>query len=454
MGGVVFEVIGRIVDKVRLLMFPKRTIDKITGGKSALSAEMIKAIDLWGAMLEGAAPWLTDDVKSVGIERGVVADFANTALSEMESSVSNAKLDSVYQGAIRELNESLQDGLALGSFVIKPLGDDSAVEYVAADRFVPVRFDHAGRPVEIIFVDIRRLDENKYAIRIEHHDLRDGLLTITNRAYRSMDGYELGAETALDIVEDWADLADEVAYSGVERPVFGYFRSPVKNRVDASPCGVSLYHGAAELIKDADEQYGRLVWEMKGGELAVHVDPGALDPNAKGKRRVATLSKRLYRSLDVDSQGKGFFEVFSPELRDASIINGLNSMLRRIEYSVGLSYGDLSDVQDEEKTAAEIIASRMRKYQTVQAIEANLRDCLDDLVYALAFWLELTRSGYEFVCDFHDSILTDEDAVLVSMREDVAAGIIRPEKYVARKYGVPEDQLGDWLPAVAAAPGE
>ena len=40
---------------------------------------------------------------------------------------------------IKDLNEELQTGLALGSFVIKPIGPDK-VEYITADRIIPIEF--------------------------------------------------------------------------------------------------------------------------------------------------------------------------------------------------------------------------------------------------------------------------------------------------------------------------
>ena len=86
-------------------------------------------------------------------------------------------------------------------------------------------------------------------------------------------------------------------------------------------------------------------------------------------------------------------------------------------------------------SATEIKASKARKYNTVSAIQNNLRTCLDDFVYSLAFYNALTTSGYEFICDFKDSILTDEDTERQRDMQDVSAGIMRPEEYRAKWYG-------------------
>lgn len=93
-------------------------------------------------------------------------------------------------------------------------------------------------------------------------------------------------------------------------------------------------------------------------------------------------------------------------------------------FSVCLSYGDLSDVADVDKTATEAKIAKKRKFNMVAAIQSNLKDCLEDLVYALAFYNAMLRSGYEFSCTFKDSILEDEATERENDRADVALGAI------------------------------
>jgi A118 family predicted phage portal protein len=417
---------------------------------------MITAIESWDAILSGNAPWITESVKSLGIEIGIVEDIAHTCTAEMDSEVTIPELDIAYKTAIRDLTEELQDGLGLGSFIIKPLGIYGGVEYVTAKRFIPIKIDNYGKLVDVIFIDVRKAGTNKWNIRLERHTLRNKVLTITNKAYQTSNFTSMNHRVPLDVEEDWATLPEEISYSGVERPIFGYFKVPKKNRIDGGSLGVSLLVNAIGLIKDADEQYGRLLWEFIGGEMAVHVAPEALPPGTKGKDKHSPSSyrlpehqRRLYRRMDID-KAQGFFDVFAPDLRDQSIINGLNEMLRRIEFATDLAYGDLSNVSEVAKTATEIRASKQRKYQLINAIEENLKDCLDDLVYGLAFFMGKTMSGYEFNCTFRDSILTDDAEEARSMREDVAAGILRPEKYLEKRYGVTEETIPEWLAGAEA----
>ena len=437
-------------------MFPAKTLKQAIGQDVAISQRMIERIELWGAMYRGHAPWVDDQVDSLQIEQGICREFANVCLNEMESSISIDQMDRVYQMAIRDLNENLQAGIAYGSFCIKPLGG-SAVEYVTADRFVPLSFDARGRLTSVVFIQVKRISEDNFYLRFEFHEWnQDQTLRIQNKAYHTSNPSSIGSPVELSAVDEWAALPEDVMYRGVERPDFGYYRNPIKNEIDNSACGVSVFDSAINTIKKTDVQFGRLDWEFESGERAVHVDvtalqaAPALDSKGKTKYVLPKLNKRLYRGLNLSkSNGEELYQEYSPEFRDQSIINGLNAYLRRIEFNVCLSYGDLSDVNDVDKTATEAKIAKKRKYNMVKAIQSNLKDCLEDLAYALAFYNGMTKSGYEFLCTFKDSILVDEEEERKQDRQDLAAGIMRPEEYRAKWYGETLEEAARNLPESA-----
>ena len=449
-----FDKLKNAVKGVFRRMFPIRTLKELFGQDIAISQDMITAIEKWAAMYRGGAPWVDEQVDSLQIEQGICREFANVCLNEMESSISNEQMDKIYQSAIRDLNENLQSGLALGSFCIKPLGEDK-VEYITQERFIPLKFDARGRLTRVAFVDVKKVADHDYFIRFEVHTWEETkVLNIQNLAYRSSDMNNIGRSVPLDMVEDWAGLPEDTTYVGVEQPDFGYYRNPIKNEVDGSPCGVSVYQSAIKLIKKTDMQFGRLDWEFESGERVIHVDATALQaapvfgPDRQTQYEMPKLNRRLYRGLNLSggTSGEELYKEYSPELRDQSLINGLNAYLRRIEFNVCLSYGDLSDVNDVDKTATEAKIAKKRKYNMVKAIQSNLKDCLEDLAYALAFYNALTQSGYEFLCNFKDSILVDEETERQQDRQNLAAGIMRPEEYRAKWYGETLEEAAKNLP--------
>ena len=223
----------------------------------------------------------------------------------------------------------------------------------------------------------------------------------------------------------------------------------MKNKVDESKCGVSIFESAKELIQKADIQGARLDWEYESGERAIHVDSRALKKNQNtGKFGLAKLNKRLYRGLELeDGKDKELLKEYSPEMRDEAFKRGLEECRREIEFNIGLAYGDLSDVQMVEKTAAEIKTSKARKYNRVTAIQDNLRDCLEDFAAGLAFYNGLYTSGYEFNCKFNDSILTDEEAERQQDRQDVSMGVMSHLEYRMKWYNEDEATAKKNLPA-------
>ena len=419
-------------------MFPLKDIKQALGVKLAITDDMMQSIEMWQKCFAGQAFWLSDSVISLRLEQAITREFANITLNEMTASVSNDKLQKIFETATEDLNSELQSGLATGAMVIKPLGGDK-VQYISANAFVPIEFDTRHRLVKVIFPEFKKIGDNYYT-RLEYHSLdTEKGLTITNTAYVSASEGQLGREIPLAAVDEWASLPNAVTYPAMLRPAFGYFRTPIKNTIDGSSCGVSVYANDINLIRKIDTQFGRLDWEFESGERAIHVDAAAFKKEGTEK-----LNKRLYKAVDVDLGDNELFKDFSPAIRQSDITDGLNTYLRRLEFSVGLAYGDLSDPVA--KTATEILSAKDRKYNTVSAIQKQLKYCLDDLVYALAFYNSLTTSGYTFVCDFKDSILTDEQTERTQDIQDLSLGIMRPDEYRMKWYGEDEKTAKKNLP--------
>lgn len=442
-----FEGIKRFWKGIRQ-MFGYTTLKNIVGKDITLSDTMIEAINEWKRMLEGKADWTTDYIESLGIEAGICREFSDVTLNEMETSVSIEPLNEIYQKAVTGLNENLQEGLGLGSFVLKPIGGNKT-EFVTADKFIPIAFGDDGKPIDLAFLTVKRIGESDYFTRIERHYFINGNLTIENKCYHSQSPEDIGLPCDLGNIEEWKNiLPGPVSYIGMTQMDFGLYRNPLKNRIDNSECGVSVFEAAKGRIRKADIQASRLDWEYESGERAVHVDNRALQQDKKtGRFGMAKLNKRLYRGLNIeDGKDKELLKEYSPEMRDEAYKRGLEEIRREIEFIVGLAYGDLSNAQEVEKTAAEIKTSKSRKYNRVTAIQNNLKDCLEDFVAGLAFYNGLYTSGYEFVCKFNDSILTDEETERQQDRQDVSMGVMSQLEYRMKWYNEDEATAKKNLP--------
>ena len=170
------------------------------------------------------------------------------------------------------------------------------------------------------------------------------------------------------------------------RNAFGYYVNPFGNTVDYSFAGVSVFDSAKDLIRLTDTQFGRLDWEFESGERAVDVEEIALKPavdpvtNAY-KFDTPQIRERLFRSLNIT--GNDFYHEFSPQLRQADFIAGLEEYRRNIEFAVGLSYGDISNPQTVDKTAWK--RSRNRQTATLKTSHSQWALRSDSLTGSLHF---------------------------------------------------------------------
>jgi A118 family predicted phage portal protein len=305
-------------------------------------------------------------------------------------------------------------------------------DYIHADRFFPLSFDANGKVIEAAFIQTK-VDKAKERvfIRLEYHKLEKRTVTVQNFAFESTDmnlansnniksASNLGRPIPLTAVPEWASMQPTTVIEGVDRLLFAYFRMPEANTVDPySPLGVSGYSRVIQLIKDADMQYSRLLWEYEAGEMAIDVDRDALkfftDPHGEGYTVLPQKQERLFRKVDLNTEDT--YNVFAPPLRDASIVNGLNTILMRIEDSIGLSRGTLSDVNSQEaKTATELKILKQRSFATNADIQTALQDALTDVVYVMDVYCtlyDITPPGeYEVSFEWDDSILVDSESEL------------------------------------------
>lgn len=357
-------------------------------------------------------------------------------------------LNTQYTKVKNKIRNQLEYGIAKGGLVIKPYivisdittdGENTDTEnnirqdvdiefdYIHADNFFPIAFDGSGKITEAAFVQVKT-DKSTVYTRLEYHKLQNNMVTVTNLAFKKENrtqpsttdfDSDLGEQINLTEVPEWADLQPVTQIGNVDRLLFAYFKMPEANTIEAhSPLGVSGYSRAVKLIKEADLQYSRMLWEFQGGELAIDIDRDALntvEDEEKNTYEIPNmLQARLMRKVDLGNSET--YQVFNPPYRDASLINGLNNILMRIEDVCALSRGTLSDVAAEARTATELKILKQRSYSANAEIQKALEDALKDLVYVMDIYCTLykvTAPGeYDISFEWDDSILVDVETEL------------------------------------------
>lgn len=424
-----------------------KDINQVLNVKSAISSELANAIELWELMYRGRAPWLHEPtydnpvkIVGLGLPAIIAAEKARTATMEMKSNITDPRyneedkprtntradfLSNAYGDLLKNIRRELEVGVALGGLIIKPYYDNTreniVFSFCYADSFYPIAFDSSKNLIEVAFTERKTVGKTVYT-RLEWHKRDGDKVIIRNSAYENTLGSNtatLGAPISLTAVPEWADYKTETTITGCNRLLFTYFKMPEANTVDPySPIGVSGFSRATALIREADKIYSELLWEFEAGQIAIDVDRNALsyerDNNGRDITRLSTLQQRLYRKVDLNSDDT--YHPFAPTLRDASIINGLNETLMRIEDACFLSRGTLSNTTQEARTATELKILKQRSYQANKDLQDALRDALEDVLCVLDLECDLYKlaphGDYEVSFEFDDSILVDTAAEL------------------------------------------
>ena len=375
----------------------------------------------------------------------VVPSLESKTITEERPKTDTARaefLNEQYKKLKKKLRTQVEYGIAEGGLVIKPYPvinksgeEEDAVQtysiewdFCQAGSFYPIAFNSSGDITEAAFLQTVARKDVIYR-RLEYHKWENNTVTIINKAYKSTNsvtmqdtaGIDLGQEVPLKEIPEWADLQPEAKIKNVTKPLFGYFKMPEANTIDtSSPLGVSGYSRAVDLIKDADMQYSRLLWEYEGGELAIDIDRDALkyyesSDGKPGQSMMSQLQQRLYRKVDISQTGETY-QPYAPALRDTNYLQGLNSILMRIEDAVALSRGTLSDAAAEARTATELKILKQRSYQANADIQASIQDAVEAAIYAANTYCtlyQITPEGeYEMSFEWDDSIITDVDTEL------------------------------------------
>lgn len=456
-------------------MLPYRSIESVETVDTPLSAEMANALDEWYKLYTNQASWLGDSVKSLNLPAFIASELARQIVLEMKWNITGKNKDgntkdesgaditnpraeylkAEFEKLIPILRQKLEQGCAAGGMTIKPYPKDGHIffDWTMDWSLYPVAFDDDGNMSDVIFRDTFNEGKTIYN-RLERHTVVKGengkstSVEITQRAFKSTVKDSIGTEIPLTAVDQWAQLEPKSEVKESNGQMFGWFKVASANNVDVdSPMGASVFAKAVGTIEQADKQYSRLLWEYEGSELAIDVDPTALRPRKTegGGLEMPKLNQRLFRSVDVDKGDRDLYNVFSPAIRDSSLINGLNQLYMRIEDQCGLARGTISDLNTvAARTATELMLVKQRSYATISDNQTALEHCLRDVIRAMdvyATTYNLAPAGeYDVSFSWDDSIITNTEQQMNERLTLVDAGMMGKAEFRMWYFGETREQ--------------
>ena len=410
----------------------RKDIEQALSLKIVRNTELEAAQALWRSMLAGEATWNVSvdppASPSIHIASSICREVSNNSTFELEATLDGiAELQTNFDKAVEQMPEVVNLLAGYGSLVLKPFvrGSRVLVNIATPDRFFPLKYNETGALVSVAFADTFNTAEDFYTL-VETHtwDEPTSTYTITYKAFHSKQNTDLGKPIAPQSVPEWSHLQD-ISFVNISQPLFVEVCLQDKQAIFAK---------AVKLIRLADEQYGRAVWEFEGGELAVDASIDSFKRDANGNPILPKGKERQFRVHNVAGE---FFKMqtFSPELRDTSLFNGLNEHKRHIEFTCGLAYGTISDPQNVDRTATEIRAAKQRFLITIRNVQRIVEEAYRNLaesINILGFLYELYPfTSYELAFVWGDSVLEDPDEEYRRRLELVDKGILTAAEFRA-----------------------
>ncbi len=395
---------------------------------------IIDAIQEWSNIYNKNEPWLDGNTKSLHVARTMCEKVAKAVTVEYKSVCSEPYIDKIYQKMLKKKRKLVESMLGKSLIFFRPYfnGKDIKISTIQADKFIPVSFDDDDNLIAYILID-QITKGNVIYTRLEYNEYKDNQITIRNICYSgTVDGVILSKRIQLSEVDKWKDLKDIQSIEGVDRLIGGFATMPTSNDLDnSSPIGQPIYHNAIGILEETDIQYSRILHEYEGTELAIDIDQSILIPDKNGNMKLPKGRERYFRKWNLDETKITSLDVFSPEIRDNPLFNGLNEYLIQIENACHLSHGTLAKPEAIEKTATEMKQSKQDYYVTVSDIQSVLQSAFDDLIYGIYVLCKLynipVKTNYTVEHDWDDSILVDKDSsrnqALLERNNDITSDV-------------------------------
>lgn len=355
-------------------------------------------------------------------------------------------------GFWKQLPELLSKAYAMGGAVLKCYLSDGnpRIDYITADRFVPVSWDGSGVQSGILSGTYTRGEDYFHLLEFMQPGRSEFKL------FKAASDSELGRECPL--AEMFPGLQNPVVYEG-GKSVFAYFRPFVSNNEKYDvPLGMSVYANCTDTLRALDTVFDSFQREFILGKKRIIVPSSCvqtvIDPESGEPVRYFDADDEAFIALRHEDGESLKITDNTTELRIEQHVSAINAYLNILCMQTGLSAGTFSfDVQQGMKTATEIISQESKTARTVKSNKNLLSETIETIVHALiqlgVMSGELSRHEYSVTVTMPDGIITDDDTNIDRVVKLYSAGLISRKKALMDIYRVDENTAEELAEAAA-----
>nr|DAI80929.1 MAG TPA: portal protein [Caudoviricetes sp.] len=443
-------------------LFHNYSLKKITGIDTNLSSVMYNAIELWSAMMSGEAPW-NDKAPPCGVLEQIAGRLSMLVSREIGLEVKNEAIKGAMEHIDKNVDKIVDYIALIGGCIVRPIFSNSKLQYetLPIGNYLPISYDFDETLTGALIMKQIQNGAKKWLLT-EKHTYENKTHTVECSLYRN----EGGALRKTDLTDcpQTADLTPLYEWENVAFPMIIEFRNHAVNKVDGSNAPVPIIAGAEDLIKSADEQFERMNWEQKGGEMRVFADRDMFQKRQKrnGETTGVKMTPELNRLLvqvegDGSAEGKKITE-HAPTLRTAAQNEMFQQILRRIELTCNIGKGTISDMESVQQTATQYSGGRAELYAIVDKIEDEIEIKYHHTAAVLAHMAAaygIGANNAEIKITWNnDATRKDETAAKQMALQEISAGVKNKWEYRKDFYGEDEAQAKANTPeeAISADP--
>ena len=451
-------------------------------GFDTVPAEFYSMIDLWKSWYDGEVKnfhryRIFNGVQNVnctrysmGMGKKVSEDWANLLLNEkakitIDGEKEQAFFDSVcadnnFEIKANEMQE-MKSALGTAAYVVRVVdvavnresGEIAVngsgrikIDYVTAQNIFPISWEN-GIVRECAFASSVTVSGENYLYLQIHRIGNDGNYVIENMIYH--DENENLTPVNLTDVRGYENIPPIVKTGSAKRQ-FVIDRLNIANNYDITlPMGIPAFANAIPQLKGVDIAFDGYINEFVLGKKRVMFKPSAAK-NMEGEY-VFDPNETAYYYLEEDSEGGSIVQPIDMSLRTGDYNAGLQDMLNALSSKCGFGRNYYKFDNGSIATATQVVSENQDLQATVHKHGILLKSAMQELAgVIIRLGNSILKMGLnedaQVNVELDDSIFVDRESELNDMRLDVSSGILKPEIYIAKKYGVSTEEAKNMMP--------
>lgn len=368
----------------------------------------------------------------------VAARLANITCTDASAYVDGAEfMQNAFAEAFGQSRLAVETAFGCGGVILKPYVYNGKLlaDVLPQNRLYVL--EKAGGTVTkaaLLCDQISLAGSKDEFVRAEVHGWNGDIYKVANRCFKYDKGRDRIEEVGLSAVDAWKNIDGEVmipddgGFAG--KMLFAHLKSPVVNRAGDMMFGAPVTYAQDELIGIIRVLMGEIPDEYRNKKAFIGADSLLFDKN--NRLPESGLYKLFRGGVSVDTQG--FWEVFSPQIRHESYIEGIRFMMSLLEKGIGVNRGILTDLDNVNSTATAIrrgtfdtfaLADMMRR--NVEAGFSHLVDCFDFIARGFDLYPEAEKCKPVFEWSY--GLIEDTSETVAQFREGYHDDVIGKDEY-------------------------